>query len=193
MLVSSLALFTPAVAKADTRVAVINMKEAISKTNEGATEALRLDAMKKKVESDLEGEKSRLMHDRDDIAKRCNVTSLTDSCKQSMEELQRRAMAFDSKISQADQDYKNEEIRSTKPLLDRMLLIVERLAKADGYDIVLDSNAVHFIAKPEADLTERAVSTYNAESKVPPPKLPPPSTTKPAPPSKTPPSPKKKP
>jgi len=55
---------------------------------------------------------------------------------------------------------KNAEL--TKPILDRINKIIEKIAKDDNYDFVFDSRTVMY-GKPIYDLTDRVLTSLNKE------------------------------
>ncbi len=57
---------------------------------------------------------------------------------------------------------KNEEL--TKPIVDKITKIIDKIAKDEGYDFILDARAGGVIyGKPAFDLTERVLNILNKE------------------------------
>jgi len=165
---------------AGNKVGIVSIQDAIANTNEGKKE---LDALQQKFaprnaalqsqNEELESLKKQLQTQGDKLSdeERGNrVRSATDKQKS----LQRSAEDFQNEVQTAEQEILN---RLGKKMLD----VLEKYARANGYAVVMDvSNPQTPIlyANPGTNITKNLIEAYNAESPAAP--APKPAATKPA-------------
>ena len=165
---------------AGNKVGIVSIQDAIANTNEGKKE---LDALQQKFaprnaalqsqNEELESLKKQLQTQGDKLSdeERGNrVRSATEKQKS----LQRSAEDFQNEVQTAEQEILN---RLGKKMLD----VLEKYARANGYAVVMDvSNPQTPIlyANPGTNITKNLIEAYNAESPAAP--APKPAATKPA-------------
>jgi outer membrane protein len=165
---------------AGNKVGIVSIQDAIANTNEGKKE---LDALQQKFaprnaalqsqNEELESLKKQLQTQGDKLSdeERGNrVRSATEKQKS----LQRSAEDFQNEVQTAEQEILN---RLGKKMLD----VLEKYARANGYAVVMDvSNPQTPIlyANPGTNITKNLIEAYNAESSAAP--APKPAATKPA-------------
>lgn len=165
-LVPAAAIFlalTPSLARAESKIAVIEMARAIADTNEGGRATLTLKSLFDKRQVELDGKQNGLLKEKADLEKRCRGGSARAECEKGMEELQKKLFDLQGLLGQYQQEIQKKQGEATQPIFQKMLRIVERLARSKGYDIVVDRTAAHY-QKPELDLTELAITTYNGDT-----------------------------
>lgn len=172
----------PAAAAGASKVATIDMMRAINETNEGARASDTLKKYYDKRQAELNTRQDDMLKERTAIEKRCRTQSQAQ-CQASMEELQKKLAELQGLMGQYQQDIQKRQSEATQPMIAKMTAIVGRLARQNGYDLVVDRAVVHFNL-PGTDLTEQAIKLYNTESPAQP--LPPPGAADKAPPAKKP-------
>lgn len=147
------------IALAQAKIAVVDTQRAMMETEEG----LRLQANLKKVfetkQAELSQKQKVLEDERADIEKQQKVLS--------QEALQRRAAAWQQEAATLQQMFVqyNQELQAkqgemTQPIFQKTLQLIRRLATQEGYDIVVDKQAVPY-ARSDLDLTDRIITMYN--------------------------------
>lgn len=149
-----------------TKIAVIDVQKAISETNEGARATYTLKQLFDKRQVELKDKEDDLLKQKAALEKRCK-TIPQQQCQAGMEDLQRKLLDLQNLMVQYQQEIQKKQGEATQPILNKMLAIVQRIAQRDGYDIVLDRGATHYL-RNDLDVTDVAVKMYNAESNVPP-------------------------
>jgi outer membrane protein len=165
---------------AGNKVGIVSIQDAIANTNEGKKE---LDALQQKFaprnaalqsqNEELESLKKQLQTQGDKLSdeERGNrVRSATEKQKS----LQRSAEDFQNEVQTAEQEILN---RLGKKMLD----VLEKYARANGYAVVMDVSNPQtpvLYANPGTNITKNLVDAYNAESPAAP--APKPAATKPA-------------
>ncbi len=159
LLAFGLVMTIVSIALAQAKIAVVDTQRAMMETEEG----LRLQANLKKIfetkQAELSQKQKVLEDERADIEKQQKVLS--------QEALQRRAAAWQQEAATLQQMFVqyNQELQAkqgemTQPIFQKTLQLIRRLATQEGYDIVVDKQAVPY-ARSDLDLTDRIITMYN--------------------------------
>ncbi len=161
------------------KVGIVSIQDAIANTNEGKKE---LEALQQKYaprqaalqgqNDELENMKKQLQAQGDKLSEE-ERNSRVRTATEKQKTLQRSAEDFQNEVQQAEQEILN---RLGKKMLD----VLEKYAKANGYAVVMDVSNPQtpvLYANPGTNITKSLVDAYNAQSPVAAPK---PAATKPA-------------
>jgi outer membrane protein len=159
---AALLALAPALARAESKVAVIDMTRAINETNEGSRATLNLKTLFEKRQIDLDAKQQGLLKDKADLDRKCKNLPRPD-CERGQEELQKKLFDLQQLMGQYQQEIQKKQGEATQPIFQKMLRIVERLARAKGFDIVVDRNAAPY-SKTDLDVTEAAIAAYNTDT-----------------------------
>lgn len=146
-------------AYAEMKIAVVDTQRAMMETEDG----LRMQANLKKIfetkQQELDTKQKALESERADIEKQQGVLS--------QEALQRRVATWQQDMVTLQQTYVqfNQELQGkqnelTQPIIEKTLGLIRRLATQDGYDVVVDKQAVPYV-RSDLDLTDRIITMYN--------------------------------
>jgi outer membrane protein len=148
------------------KVGIISIQDAIANTNEGKKELETLQqkfaprqAALQSQNDELENLKKQLQAQGDKLSdeeRNTRVRSATEKQKT----LQRSAEDFQNEVQQAEQEILNR-------LGKRMLDVLEKYAKENGYAVVMDVSNPQtpvLYANPGTNITKNLVDAYNAES-----------------------------
>lgn len=146
-------------AYAEMKIAVVDTQRAMMETEDG----LRMQANLKKIfetkQQELDTKQKALEGERADIEKQQGVLS--------QEALQRRVATWQQDMVALQQTYVqfNQELQAkqnelTQPIIEKTLGIIRRLATQDGFDVVVDKQAVPYV-RSDLDLTDRVITMYN--------------------------------
>jgi outer membrane protein len=157
----TLALLTLAgTAYAEMRIAVVDTQRAMMETEDG----LRMQAnLKKYFESkqrDLNEKQQQLEAERADIEKQKGVLS-QDALQRRADEWQQAAMALQQSVVQFNQELQAKQSEQTKPIYEKVMGLIDRLAKQEGYDMVVDRQAVPYV-RGDLEVTDRIITMYNS-------------------------------
>jgi outer membrane protein len=151
-------LFATAAA-AETKVAVVDTQRAIMDTEDG----LRAQATVKKFfdsrQRDLDKRQADLRKEKEDIEKQRGVLSKA-ALQKRIEKWQRQAVDLQTAYVDYNKELQNKQYELTQPILEKALTIISRLARQEGFDIVVDKQSVPYI-RSDLDLTDRIVTLYN--------------------------------
>jgi outer membrane protein len=166
---------------AGNKVGIVSIQDAIANTNEGKKE---LDALQQKFaprqaalqtqNDELENLKKQLQAQGDKLSDE-ERSSRVRSASEKQKSLQRSAEDFQNEVQTAEQEILN---RLGKKMLD----VLEKYAKSNGYAVVMDVSNPQtpvLYANPATNITKNLIDAYNAESPAAAP-APKPAATKPA-------------
>jgi outer membrane protein len=158
--ITSALLLAAPLASAQMKIAVVDMQRAVMETEDG----LRMQATIKKLfdrrQNELNARQDELKRARDDMEKQAKVLSKDAldrrraEWEQSMGELQALFVEFNKELQK-------EESKHTQPIITRVQSVLRQLAAQDGYDAILERNAVPY-ARTDLDITDRVIQRYNA-------------------------------
>jgi len=157
VVVAVLTLATPAWAQA--KVAVVDTQRAIMETEDG----LRAQATLKKVfdskQRELDKKQADLQKERADIEKQRGVLS-KEALQKRIDRWQRELVQLQSVFVEYNKELQKKQNELTQPIFRKTMGIIGRLARQDGYDVVVDKQAVPYV-RSDLDLTDRVITLYN--------------------------------
>jgi outer membrane protein len=167
-------------ARAEMRVAVVDVQRAVMQTEDGLRAQANLKKLFDSRQQELDRKQKDMQKEKDDIEKQAKVLSKealatrADAWQKKMMELQQVFMEYNKELEK-----KQKEI--TDPIFERVMGIVKRLASTENFDLVIDKNTVAFV-RTDLDLTDRCIQIYNSGGAVSaPPTSPSPGGAAPAP------------
>ncbi|HEY6562532.1 MAG TPA: OmpH family outer membrane protein [Polyangiaceae bacterium] len=157
---SSAALaFAPA-ALAQSKLGVVDTQRAIMETEDG----LRAQATLKKVfdnrQRELDKKQDDLQKEREDIEKQKDVLSKGALAKR-VEKWQREMVQLQTVFVEYNKELQKKQNELTQPVFQKAMGIIRRLATQEGYDIIVDKQAVPYV-RSDLDLTDKIITLYNS-------------------------------
>lgn len=147
-------------AYADLRIAVVDTQRAMMETEEG----LRMQATLKKIfeskQRELNTKQQELEAERADIEKQRGVLS-ADALQRRAEAWQQEMMALQQTFVQFNQELQTKQGEMTKPIYEKTMGLIRRLATQEGYDMVVDRQAVPYV-RSDLEVTDRVITMYNS-------------------------------
>ena len=157
VVVAGLTLANPAWAQS--KVAVVDTQRAIMETEDG----LRAQATLKKVfdskQRELDKKQADLQKERADIEKQRGVLS-KEALQKRIDRWQRELVQLQSVFVEYNKELQKKQNELTQPIFRKTMGIIGRLARQDGYDVVVDKQAVPYV-RSDLDLTDRVITLYN--------------------------------
>jgi len=147
-------------AAADTRVAVVDVQHAVMQTEDGIRAQGTLKKLFDKRQKELDAKQEELQRAREDIERQARVLS-REALARRMEDWQRRMVELQTSFVDYNKELQKKQGDLTGPILRKMMGIITRLAKKNGYELILDRSATPY-ARPDLDLTEQVVQMYNS-------------------------------
>src|SRR6187549_1341771 len=144
---------------AQSKIAVVDTQRAIMETEEG----LRMQATLKKLfdnrQRELDKKQEELAKERDDIEKQRDVLSKQALAKR-LDKWQREMVQLQTVFVEYNKELQKKQGELTQPIFQKAMGIIRRLATQEGFDIVVDKQAVPY-ARSDLDVTDRVITMYN--------------------------------
>jgi outer membrane protein len=156
-------LLTPAASDAQSEkggVAVVDLQGAVMQTEEGIKAQAQLKKLLDKRQVDLDAKQTSLARMRADIERQARFLS-RDALTKRMEVWQKEMLSLQGSFVDYNKELEKRQSELTAPIIQRMIGLVTKIARQNGYDLVLDKRAAPY-ARPDLDLTDRVVQMYNS-------------------------------
>jgi outer membrane protein len=166
---------------APTKVGIVNIQAAIVGTKEGQVAVKQLDEKSAPKKKHLEGLQSEINSLRDKLNKMSTVGSEEEKRKL-MNDIDGKTKSFNRQVEDAQVELDQDQGRVLNELGGRMLAVLDKYAKDNGYAIILDvsqQNTPVMFAANAIDVTKDVIELYDKNA---------PGTSSAAPPTTTPPS-----
>jgi outer membrane protein len=155
-----LALFTfSAGAQAQTKVAVVDTQRAIMESEDGLRAQATLKKLFDKRQRELDKKQEDLQKERDDIEKQQGVLGKGALAKR-VEKWQREMMQLQAVFVEYNKELQKKQNEITQPIFQKTMGIIRRMASQEGYDMVVDKQAVPYV-RSDLDLTDRVIQLVN--------------------------------
>jgi len=145
---------------ADARIAVVDVQGAVMATEDGIRAQASLKKAFDQRQHQLDRQQDELSKARGDIERQSRVLS-RESLQRRMEAWQREMLELQTVFLDYNKQMQKRQTELTKPIIQKIVVIIARVAKQKGYEAVLDKQAVPYI-RPDLDLTERVIQMYNS-------------------------------
>ena len=155
---SVLALAAPAAAEG--KVAVVDVQHAVMQTEDGIRAQGTLKKLFDRRQQELDGKQTELARAREDIEKQSRVVSREALAKR-MDDWQRRMVELQTVFVDYNKELQKMQGELTAPIIKKVIGVIDRLAKKNGYELILDKQAAPY-ARPDLDLTEQIIQMYNS-------------------------------
>lgn len=150
---------TAPVASAQMKIAVVDVQRAVMETEDGLRAQATLKKLFDRRQHELDARQDELKRARDDIEKQAKVLS-KDALDRRMNEWQQSMAELQGVFMEFNKELQKEQNKITQPILNRVLSVLRQLAAQDGYDAILERNAVPY-ARTDLDITDRVIQRYN--------------------------------
>jgi len=141
------------------RVGIVDTQRAVMETEDG----LRMQATLKKLfdsrQRELDKKQEDLQKERDDIDKQRDVLSKVALAKR-MDKWQREMVQLQQVFVDYNKELQKKQGELTQPLFQKAMGIIRRLATQEGFDVIVDKQAVPY-SRSDLDVTDRVITLYN--------------------------------
>ena len=165
ILMATLLAPLPAFAQAsDGRIGIVRLQDALVSCREGK-------AAKKKLEADFTGKQNQLRNKEAALNRRYQALEKRKAGGENAASLAKDLAAFEQEWMKAQQlrmtlqkELASSEAEMTQKILKKMRPLIQRLARKNGYTVVLDaSQALYYPG--DLDITDKLVEAYDRESR----------------------------
>ena len=160
------AVVAPAQTAAPTKVGIINIQAAIVSTKDGQKAAQDMEAKFGPKRKEMESKQGEINALRDQLQKGQNTMSEEAKSKLSRD-IDAKTKSFNREAEDAQAELEQEQQRVFNALGQKLLAVLDKYAKDNGYSLVLDvsqqPNPVMFAANT-IDLTQEVIKLYDANA-----------------------------
>ena len=156
---AALVFLIPALALADTKVAVVDVQHAVMQTEDGIRAQATLKKLFDKRQQELDGKQTELQKAREDIEKQSRFLS-REALQKRMEDWQRRMVELQTVFVEYQKELAKKQNELTGPIIKKMMGVISRIAKKTSIDVIVDKQAAPFV-RQDLDLTEQVIQMYN--------------------------------
>jgi outer membrane protein len=153
-------LLVPRVARAELKIAVVDLQRAMMQTEDGLRAQATIKKFFDKRQQELDRRQEELSREREDLGKQSKVLSRA-SLQRRMELWQRRMIEVQTLFVEYNKELQKKQSELTAPIIRKMFGVVQRIARRRNIDLVVDKPAVPY-ARADLDLTDMVVQQYNS-------------------------------
>jgi outer membrane protein len=148
------------VARAEMRVAVVDLQRALNECDAGKKAKDQVKNKFEKAQNELKKEREDLDKARDELEKRA-VLLKEDERRNRERELENRTLDFKRKYEDMQRDLKRTDAELTSGIIEQLYGIVSDYGKQQGYTLVLESSSGLLYADKALDITDAIVKIHN--------------------------------
>lgn len=152
-------LMLPVAAKAEVKIAVVDMGDIIFNSPEGKKAQETLKRKGQELGKELERQRTEFGKEVEAYQKQA-VVMKEEARKKKEEEFTKKQMELQQKVGASQQELAKLEEKEFKPLYDKFAKVVNDIAKENGYTVVLDKRVVVGF-DPAIDITEKVKAAFN--------------------------------
>jgi outer membrane protein len=152
-------LGTSAAFAEESKLGYVDMQRALTETEDGrkAKEKLKKDFEQKQKE--LDEQQAQLKKEIEDLDKKRSLLT-PDKVREKESELRSKLEKVQQTYMRHQQDLSGKEQKETAKIFERMQKIMQEIAAAENFTMIVDKSALVF-AKPHLDLTNELIRRYN--------------------------------
>ena len=147
-------------AAAESKIGIVDVQHAVMATEDGIRAQATLKKVFDKKQADLDAKQTELGRARDDIEKQSRVLS-REALQKRMEDWQRRMVELQTVFVDYNKTLQKKQGELTAPIIKKMLAVIARLAKRNGYEIIFDKAGAPYV-RPDLDMTDQVIQMYNS-------------------------------
>ncbi|MFZ4734461.1 MAG: OmpH family outer membrane protein [Bradymonadia bacterium] len=162
LFVTVLCVLGPAPARAQAKVAIVDMQRALTETEDGKTAKAQLEKLKDAKQKDIDAQQTELRKLKEQFD--TQRAMLKDDVRQQREmELAEKLNALKMRYVQDQQTLAVDEAKATKPILERMSRILQTMGRDQKWTLILEKNESSVLySEASLDLTNELIRRYNA-------------------------------
>src|SRR5450432_14871 len=154
-----LGLLAPSAVAQPIKFAVVDVQRAVMETEDGLRAQATLKKFFDKRQQELDAKQNELQKQREDIEKQSKILSQQAMAKR-MEDWQKQMVDLQAVFVEYNKELQKKQGELTQPIYGKMMGLLRRLATQDGYDAILEKQAVPYM-RNDLDLTDRVIQMYN--------------------------------
>jgi outer membrane protein len=144
---------------ADVRIAVVDSQRAVLESEDGLRVKAQLNKIFDEKQRELDLKQNELQKERQELEKQ-RTTMKPEVLQQRAEKWQAEAANVQQMFMEYNRELQRKQSEMMQPILNQTLAAVQRIAKAEGYTIVIERQAAAYV-QSDLDITERVIRAHN--------------------------------
>ncbi|MHB8842890.1 MAG: OmpH/Skp family outer membrane protein [Candidatus Aquicultor sp.] len=147
------------------KIGVIDLQKCIQQSEAGKKASKGLQEKADRIKKDLETRRDELKKLSDEFNKKSNVLS-ADAKREREKELIRKDEDLRELVRKKEEEMHKDEYNAMQPLLTELFEVTKKLAKDEGYTLILESKSgVVYFNKPVEEITDKVIKLANEPKK----------------------------
>ncbi len=156
----------PSEAVESVKLGIIDLQKCLQQSESGKKASKSLQEKSDQIKKDLEAKREELKNLTDDFNKKSAVLS-AEAKSEREKELIRKNEDLRELVRRKEEEMQKDEYNAMQPLLNELFEITKKLAKEEGFTMILESKTgVVFFNKPVEDITDKVIRLANEPKKV---------------------------
>ena len=151
-----------------TKIAIINMQDALMRTQEGQKLARELQQKYGPTQQRLETQRQELQSLRDQLSRGANTMS-DEARRKLTREIQTKERSMQRDVEDARQEFNETQQKASGAMVQKLMAVIDKHAKANGFSIVFDISAPQspvLFALNEILITNDVITLYDQDNPV---------------------------
>jgi outer membrane protein len=153
-------LLAPSAFAQQLKFAVVDVQRAVMETEDGLRAQATLKKFFDKRQQELDAKQTELQKQREEIEKQSKVIS-QQALQKRMEDWQKQMVELQTVFVEYNKELQKKQGELTQPIYGKIVGLLRRLATTDGYDAILEKQAVPYM-RNDLDLTDKVIQLYNS-------------------------------
>lgn len=155
----------PSWASETLKIGVIDLQKCIQQSEAGKKASKGLQEKADRIKKDLETRRDELKKLSEEFNKKSNVLS-ADAKREREKELIRKDEDLRELVRKKEEEMHKDEYNAMQPLLSELFEVTKKLAKDEGYILILESKSgVVYFNKPVEEITDKVIKLANEPKK----------------------------
>ena len=150
------------------KIAIINMQDAVMRTQEGQKLARELQEKYGPTQQRLETQQQEIVSLRDQLSRGANTMS-DEARRKLTREIQTKERSMQRDVEDARQEFNDTQQKASGAMFQKMVAVIDKHAKTNGFSIVFDISAPQspvLFALNEILITNDVIALYDQENPV---------------------------
>jgi outer membrane protein len=146
------------------KIGILDLQRCIQQSEAGKKASKSLQEKSDRIKKDLTTKREDLKKIRDEFAKKSNVLS-SEAKRDKEKEMLRKEEDFRDLVREKEDEMHKDEYSAMQPLLNELFEVTSKLAKEEGYTLILEAKSgVVYFNKP-IDITDKVIKLFNEAKK----------------------------
>ncbi|HSO72174.1 MAG TPA: OmpH family outer membrane protein [Thermodesulfobacteriota bacterium] len=155
----------PVLASEPVKIGILDLQKCLDQSEAGKKAKKILQDKSERIKKDLSLKRDELKKAREEFAKKSSVLN-AELRRDKEKEMVRKEEDFRDQVQEKEEEMRKDEYNSMQPLLNDLFEVTTKVAKDEGYTLVLEAKSGVVYYNKAIDLTDKIVKLFN-EGKIP--------------------------